>query len=93
MIGDQLTSLEAAPFTVAPLKEAREDVCSSICFALTVVNLKMVTRKFLSPVDLSEAQTLYVYKTAKVIMIGQDKDLVLATFQIVSLSLKSLNDC
>ena len=39
-----------------PLRVSEQDVSSSICFALIVINLEVVTRKFLSPTDLFGAQ-------------------------------------
>ena len=78
---------------VTPLRKAKKGVRSSIYFALIVINTKIVTRKFLSPADLSRAQTLYIHKLANVVMVGQDENLMLATFQIVFPSLKNLNNC
>ena len=62
------------------LWEAKQSVCSSIGLALAIINLKMVSRKLLGPPDLIKAQTLYIYKLTKVVVVGQDKDLVFAVF-------------
>ena len=51
-----------------------------ICLALTIVNSKMISGELLGPADLLEAQTLYIHETTKIIMIGEYKHLVLATF-------------
>ena len=40
----------------------------------------MVVRKFLSPADLSGAQTLYICELTKVVVVNKDKDLIFATF-------------
>ena len=39
--------------------------------------MKMVTKKFLSPADWFEAQTLYVYELSEVVMAGKYKDFML----------------
>ena len=78
---------------IAPLREAREGVCSTVCLALTIINSKVVTREFLSPADLSGAQTLCVHEPMEVVMVGKQQKVVLVAFQIVSLGLKSLNNC
>ena len=78
---------------MAPLREAREGVCSTVCLALTIIDLKVVTREFLSPADLSGAQTLRVHEPTEVVIVGKHQDFVLAAFQIVSPGLKSLNNC
>ena len=57
-----------------------------------IIDSKVVTRDFLSLADIFKAQTLHIHKLAKVIIIGEYKNLVLASFQIVSPSLKRLND-
>ena len=40
----------------------------------------MILEKLLDPVDLSEAQTFYIYEAMKVVIIYEDKHLMLATF-------------
>ena len=40
---------------MTPLKKAKKCVCSSICLALTVINPKLIPRKFLGPLDLTKA--------------------------------------
>ena len=42
--------------------------------------MEIVMRKFLSPADLFEAQVFHIHETTKVIMIGEDEDLVFAAF-------------
>ena len=86
-------SLKLFFLIMAPLREAREGVCSTVCLALTIIDLEVVTREFLSPADLSEAQTLCVHKPTEVVMVDKHQDFVLAIFQIVSPGFKSLNDC
>ena len=68
-------------FLIMPsLREAREGVCSSVCFALTIIDLKVVTREFLSLADLSGAETLRVHEPAEVVVVGEYKHLMLRPF-------------
>ena len=55
----------------------RQGVSSSISFALIIVDLEVVTREFLGLADLSEAQTLQIYKPAEVIMVDKYEDIIL----------------
>ena len=45
-----------------------------------VVDLKMVSEELLGPADLSGAQTLYIYKAIKVVVVYEDQHLMLAIF-------------
>ena len=58
----------------------RQSVDSSVCLALAVIDLEVVARKFLSPIDLSKAQTFCIYELTKVVVVCKDKNLVFATF-------------
>lgn len=40
--------------------------------------------------DLTRAQTFYIYKVTKIIIIDKNQDLILATFQIVAPGFKIL---
>ena len=51
----------------------------------------MVTREFLSPADLSGAQTLCVYKPAEVVVVGEYENLMFA-FKEVPLYLEGFNN-
>ena len=56
------------------LRVLRQGIGSSISLALTIIDLKVVTREFLSPVDLSRAQTLCVYELSEVVMAAKHED-------------------
>ena len=58
------------------LKVLRQGITSFVSLALTIVNLKVVTRKFLGLADLSGAQTLYVHKPVEVVVVGEYKHLM-----------------
>ena len=85
-------SLELIFLILASLEKSWQSIYSCICFALVIVNLEMILKEFLSPENLFGAQTLYIYETIKVIVVRKDKNLMLATFQIVTPRLESLNN-
>ena len=76
----------------ASLQKPQQSICNCICFALAVVNLKMILEELLGLADLSGAQTFCIHEATKVVVIYEDKHLVIATFQIVTPCLKSFND-
>ena len=45
-----------------------------------IIDLKMVTKKFLSLANLLEAPTLYVYELLKIVVVGKYKNLMLRLF-------------
>ena len=60
------------------LRKAKQCNGYSICFILTIINLKMVTKKLLSATDLKGPQIVYIYKLLKVILVSKNKNLVFA---------------
>ena len=62
------------------LKKTRERVGSSICFILTIINLKMVIRELLCPADLTKAQIFYIHELLKVIIISTNETLMFVAF-------------
>lgn len=52
----------------------------------------MITRKLLSPSDLTKAQVLHIYELTEVVMACKNKDLIFAAFKIVTPSLEGFND-
>ena len=62
------------------LKVSKQGISSSICFALTIIDSKVVTREFLSPADLFRAQTLRVYELAEFVMVDEYKHVMLRPF-------------
>ena len=45
-----------------------------------LINLEIVLRKFLGPIDLLKAQTLCIYERIKIVVVYKDKNLIFATF-------------
>ena len=78
-----ILSLELIFLILASLRKPRQSICSCICFVLTLVDLKMVSRELLGLADLSGAQSLCIHETTKVVLVCEDEYLVLTTFQLV----------
>ena len=79
-------------FLSIPLRILKQSIGNSICLALTVIDLEVVMRKFLSLADLSETQTFCIHKSTKVVVVNKDKDLMFVIFWIVLLGFKCLNN-
>ena len=52
----------------------------TICFILTIIDLKMVYKELLGLAKLTKAQNLYIYKLTKVIMVSKNKYFVFVVF-------------
>ena len=57
-----------------PLRVSRQGIGSSVSLVLTIIDLEVVTREFLSPADLPGAQTLRVHELSKVVIVGKHED-------------------
>ena len=80
MKNSSVLSSKLFSFILVSLRKSRQCICSPICLALTIINPKMIPEEFLGPTDLPGAQTFRIYKTAKVVVIGEHENFVLATF-------------
>ena len=69
--------LEGLFLLCTSLKVLRQGVSSSIGFALTIIDLEVVTREFLSPANLFGAQTLCIYELAEVVVVGKHENFML----------------
>ena len=77
-------SLELIFFILASLQKPRQSIYNCICFALAVVDSKMVLEELLGTADLSRAQALCIHKATKIVVVCEDEHFMLATFQIVT---------
>ena len=87
-----ILSSELILLILASLRKPQQSIYSCICFALAIVNLKMVLGELLGPADLSGAQTLCIHEATKVVVVCEDEHLVFATFQIVTPCFEGFND-
>ena len=62
------------------LRVLRQGISSSVGLALTIVNSEVVSRQFLSPTDLSGAQTLRLHEPTEVVVVGEYEHLMLRPF-------------
>ena len=85
-------SSELICFILVFLGKPQQSIFSYICLALTIINAKIVVKELLGLANLSEAQTLCIYRITEVIVVRKDKNLLFATFQIVTLRFKGLDN-
>ena len=68
--------LEDLFFLSTPLRVSRQGIGSSVSLALTIVDLKVITRELLGPADLSGAQTLRVHEPAEVVVVDKHENFI-----------------
>lgn len=62
------------------LKVTTQSINSSISLALSIINLKIVSREFLDLTNLSRGQTPCVHKLLEVVVVSIYKDFILKLF-------------
>ena len=92
MKNSSILSLKDFFLVLAFLRKAQQGISSCVGLTLTVINPEVILREFLSPANLTRAQTLCVHKLSKVIMIGENKNFVFAVFKRMLPSFKSFNN-
>ena len=60
-----------------PLRVSRQGIGSPISLTLTIIDLEVVTKEFLSPADLLGAQILRVHELSEVVMVSKHEDFML----------------
>ena len=75
-----ILSLELILLILVSLEKSKQNIYSRICLALAIIDLKIITRELLDPIDLSGAQALCIHETTKIIMVRKDENLMLAAF-------------
>lgn len=83
---------ESIFFSLTFLQKLKWGISNSISFLLTVINSKIVARKFMSLLDLSIAQVFCINESMEVVMIFERKDLVLVVFPVIVLRFEYVND-
>ena len=87
-----ILSLKINIFALALLTKLRKDVCSSINIFLTIINLVIIIKVLLDLTNLTKAQTFYIYKLTKAVIVRKDKKLIFIVFQVVFLGFQSFNN-
>ena len=81
MIQDfDILGLEDFFFLCTLLRVLNQGISIFIYFALTIIHLKVITKKFLGLIDLSRAQTLHIHKSSEVIVVGKHENFMLRVF-------------
>lgn len=62
------------------LKVLRKNIRSSIRLAISIINIKKIPKKLLSPANLLWTQRFYINKVTKVFIVYKNKNLILLTF-------------
>ena len=75
-----ILSLKVGFFFIILWRKTRSSVCSSVCFALTIIYLKMIVEKLLSPADLAKTWAFCIHELLKVIVVSENKNFVFAIF-------------
>ncbi len=78
--------------SLAPWREARQGISRSIGISRTLIDLEVVSRELLGPVDLAGAQTLCINELMEVVVVSEVDDLVCVAFQVVAPSLRGFNN-
>ena len=87
-----ILSSELLLLILAFLWKPRQSICSRIRLTLVIVDLEIVSRELLGPTDLSEAQAFCIHEITEVIVVRKDENLMLATFQVVTLRHEGFDD-
>ena len=85
-------SLKLIFFILVSLKKLWESISNYIYFALLIINPKVILREFVGLINLSRAQTLYIYEIIEVIVICKDEILILIVFQVIISSFEYFNN-
>ena len=67
-------------FNFVFLEKIRHCIKISICLALIIINSIKIPKKLFGLTDLPEAQTFFIHKVAKIIMIDYYENFVFTTF-------------
>ena len=59
---------------------SKQSISSFVSLALMIINLEVVVRELLGPTDFSGAQALYLYKPSEVVVVDENKYLMLRPF-------------
>lgn len=87
--GFEFSQLEDLPPGRGSSEEIGTKLRSSISFAFTMVNSKVVSRELLSPADVSRAQARRIHESTEVVVVSQHDNFMLGALQIVPPILES----
>lgn len=79
-------------FNQTSLRKVWLSISHYICLVLTIIDLKIVSKGPIDPIDLFGAQILFIIKTTEDIKIYKNKNLINTIFQIMAPILKYFNN-
>lgn len=80
-------------FLAIPLKVSRKDSSNFISLALLIINLEIISRKFVSQIYLFRVQIFCIYEMVQVVIVHKNENSIFIIFQIMALGLKNFNSC
>ena len=72
-----ILGLKSFFFLSTPLKILKKGISSCIYLVLAIIDLEMVMKMFLSPENLSGAQTLFIHELLNIVMVDKHKNFML----------------
>ncbi len=75
-----ILGLKSFFFLSTPLGVLKQGISSSISFALLIIDLEVILWQFLSLVDLSIVQVLYIYEALEVVVVCKYENFILPAF-------------
>lgn len=64
------------------LKILKKGIINFTSLILSIINMKIILKKLLSQLQLSEIYIFYIYKVVKVVLVGKNKDFMFTTIMI-----------
>ena len=78
-----ILGLEGLLFLSTPLGVLRQGISGSINFALSIINLEVVRKQFLSSADLRRAQAFCAHEELEVVLVCKHENFMLVAFGVV----------
>lgn len=62
------------------LQKAEKGINDGVSFTLSIIYVKVISKKFLDPANLVRSQILFIHKLIKIVMIGMYKNFMFTVF-------------
>ena len=92
MKNSAILSSELIFLILTSLGKSWQSICNSICLALAIIDLEMVSKELLSSTNLSGAQALCIHVVTGVIVVSKDENLMFSAFHVVAPCFESFDD-
>lgn len=74
------------------LWKLKQNISCNISFSLIIIDFEIISREFLSLVDLARIEAFCSYKLTEIIMVSKDNNLVFIAFQVMAPSFENFNN-